>query len=819
MRFASLLRLLLLPFVAASCDELPGPPAPPLVASQPAEGAVDVPTTAWLHLEFGARVPSDYRTLVFDLACEGDPAPRGVDTVQLSLDALALSPKEPLPADRACTLRFATESGPEAIGFRTAAAGAPLRVLHDRSDPDRVGPYPDDVRLVADPTTRTGWRHDVPLPTPSQNHTAVFGALLAEANRLDGFSPVGPMIVELDDAVDPATVPRTPAESLEPTASVALVDLTPWSASFGQRVPFRIDVRNGDATVFGLVSNTLVLFPSIPLEPEGRYGLLVTNRVRAAPGRPLAPSAWFEAVLADPVPGEDPLVTRHRAHVDEVLDVAGHQKIRRGHLAYAARITVRSTWPIQDDVQVMKRHVLAADPPAVSIDPADPDAVEAEPGEHVAALVRGTWQAPDWRDGLALARDAAGRPAPPTARPVCFRLALPEAALDGPVPVVVYQHGNPGESETEVLRNAERFLARAGYAVVGFTDTLNRDVAPPASTPGPACIHYEDPEQDDEERITAQVTAIVLNLLLSQRIPDYWSQTLGEQLAFVRMVQGLDGLDLLPLGAPDGVPDLDPSQLFYMGISEGANNGQAFVAYAPEVRAAALVVGGARLAEVLLHQQAETFLGTLPLLFPALSPGDIWTALALFQADFDRQDKHNHGRFVFRRPIAVPRACDDLATCLAPDYCDAPGACTTRKPNLLVTEGLDDSLVPNHATESAAWQLGLPHLAPVQREVPFLRVKHDRVHANVDKLTTAAFYQFVPDGVPGVPITPGCQSPPLSERSSTEGHFCAQSAVESRAQRLMFFDSALGPERRAATIVDPLPFYPEGTPLFPVPVP
>jgi hypothetical protein len=286
------------------------------------------------------------------------------------------------------------------------------------------------------------------------------------------------------------------------------------------------------------------------------------------------------------------------------------------------------------------------------------------------------------------------------------------------------------------------------------------------------------------------------------------------------MVEGLGDLDLLPLGAPDGVPDLDVSRLLYHGISEGGNNGQAFVAYVPEVRAAALMVGGARLMEVLIHQQAATFLGTLPSVFPSLAPADIWAATAIFQADFDRQDKHNHGRFAFRSPARVPLSCSDLASCLDPAWCETPGNCTQRKPSVLLVEGLDDSLVPNHATESAAYQLGsLPHLAPVQRSVPFLEVAFDEVVGNVDAETTAAFYQYVPVGVPGIAPTPGCKSPPLSQRSSTEGHFCAQSAVESRAQRLIFFATALDPSRPAPTIVDPLPYYPEGTPLFPLPDP
>lgn len=814
--------LLLLPLLATACDRpRPGPVLPPLLASTPAAEATEVPVSAWIDLRFhGPLRPNS--ELSFRLDCETQTAflPVSIWTNR-SPGRVVIDPRGALPADATCTLSWKARFGPDTVRFRTAAAGAPFQVRVDRTSTDSIAPYPDDVFLAEAAGSATGFRHDVPVPTASDNHAAVYGALLAEANALDGFSPIGPIVVELDDAVDPASLPGSPAESLDAAASVALLDLTPWSLRFGRRVPFRVEVRNGDRTPFGLVSNTLLLFPSIPLEPGGRYALYVTRRVFAAPGRPLAPSAYFEAVLSPALPGEDPAISHNRRRLESVIEAgrfAARPPLWPDELAYAARITVRTTDGIQDDVQVMKRQILAADPPAVDFDPDDPEAVEAEPGNHVAALVRGTWDAPNWRNGVFLARDGEGRPVPTGSRPACFRLALPEAALDGPVPVVIYQHGNPGEAETEVLRNAERFLAQGGFAVIGFTDILNREVAPPSPTAGPACIGYEQPESNDEDRIQSQVFSLVLDLLANDRLADHWTQTLGEQLAFVRMIEGLADLDLLPLGDPDGVPDLDVSQLLYMGISEGGNNGQAFVAYAPEVRAAALMVGGARLLEVLIHQQAETFVSTLPLLFPALTPADIWAATSLFQADFDRQDKHNHARFVYREPAVVPLVCDDLEACLAPDWCDVPGRCTERKPSVLKVEGLDDSLVPNHASESSAWQLGpIPHLGPVQRAVPFLGVVEDSVSGNIDPETTAAFYQYVPNGIEDVPITPGCQSPPLSERSSNEGHFCAQSAVESRAQRLIFFQTAVDPAWRAPLIVDPLPFYPEGTPLFPLP--
>ena len=125
----------------------------------------------------------------------------------------------------------------------------------------------------------------------------------------------------------------------------------------------------------------------------------------------------------------------------------------------------------------------------------------------------------------------------------------------------------------------------------------------------------------------------------------------------------------------------------------------------------------------------------------------------------------NDLEFAFRRPLEI--------------------AGTTRKASVLLVEGLDDSLVPNHATESAAYQLGLPHLAPVQRAVPFLSVVTGPVRANLDPETTGAFFQYVPVGVPGIPETPSCVLEP-------EGHYCAQSAVESVEQRTHFFQSGLG---------------------------
>ncbi|HVM95595.1 MAG TPA: hypothetical protein VMT89_04365, partial [Candidatus Acidoferrales bacterium] len=423
--------------------------------------------------------------------------------------------------------------------------------------------------------------------------------------------------------------------------------------------------------------------------------------------------------------------------------------------------SIRSVDDIPHDLMTIKQQVLAAPAPTFTFDPSN---VEPGPdGTDVAAYITGTWNAPDWRKNHYFVRDANG-PVQQKTNQISFTLALPKAALNGPVPLTMYQHGNPG-SEAEVRSESRRYLATAGFAVIGFTDLLNRELSPNA--------------QDEVTAVTQQVTGIFFDLLSTHKVPDYWAELNAEQIAFVRMLSTLGSIDVLPLGAPDGVPDIDVSQpLTYVGISQGANYAPGLIPYAPEIKAAAIIVGGSRLAETLIHQQPQAFLVQLGMVFPNMTPADIWVGLSLFQHIFDNQDEHNHARFIYRQPFEV--------------------AGTMRKASILQVEGLTDSLVPNNASESLAWQLRpIPHLNPVQRIVPFLDTIDGPVVANIDSETTAAFFQYVPVGVPGYPPTPGCLA--INE---TEGHYCAQSAAESRHQRTVFFQTAISD--RAPTIINPL---------------
>lgn len=734
--------------------------APPLTGSEPASGARDVPRNSGIELVFAADV--DPRPLPdFRLVCGNGPIALGVTLV--GPRRLHVEPAGLLPDDRDCLLDWPGAEGPAAIGFRTAATVGEAIAVYDRVLARATHPFPDDFFLVDDSTKPNGIRLAVPPPAAPTDVVRIFQVLTSDTRELDGFSPIAPIVVELSEAPDPATFPTTPAASLTPRANAALLDLTTGSATFGARVPFRADIRD-DLSVIGVRSHSILVFPSIPLTPGGRYGFVISNRVTTRSGRPLAPSPFFAAAMAEPAAGEPEAVTRVRALAREVVDAAAQgEGLLAGDVALAVRFTVRTTDDIARDLLTIKQRTLAEAAPEFTI-----DSIEPGTSAHVAAIVRGTWQAPEWRRGLFFARDDDGLPVRQGTNAVPFILALPAAANAGLAPITMYQHGNPGSAEREVPGEARDYLGEAGFAVIGFTDNLNREVS--------------RGETDTVAAITKQVTEIFFALISNRKLPDFWVQLNAEQIAFVRLLSTLGSIDVLPLGAPDGVADLDvAAPLTYVGISQGGNYAPGLLPYAPEFKAAAVMVGGARLAEVLIHQQAEAFLLQLGQVFRNMTPADIWVGLSLFQTIYDRQDQHNHARFLYREPFEV--------------------AGTLRKPSVLLVEGLGDSLVPNHATESLAWALGpIPHLLPVQRAVPFLETIEGPVQANIDAETTAAFFQYVPVGIAGIDPTPGCTV--LSDRSAREGHYCAQGAAESERQRAEFFLSAL--QEGVPMIINPL---------------
>jgi hypothetical protein len=185
------------------------------------------------------------------------------------------------------------------------------------------------------------------------------------------------------------------------------------------------------------------------------------------------------------------------------------------------------------------------------------------------------------------------------------------------------------------------------------------------------------------------------------------------------------------------------------------------------------VVGGGRQFENTLHQL--DFFGTLPALQAVLTEADaeiLLVGLAALQNDVDRDDPIYLARHLYREPLAVAGQAD-----LVP-------------PSLLWLEGVDDSIVSNNATRSAADELGIPQVEPVEGAVSFLPSADAPLASNVAPGVTGGHFQYRPV------LTPSCV-----DAFQLEGHYCPQVASEAAEQILHFFATA----DAGAEIVSPLP--------------
>lgn len=699
----------LLCLVACACSaRAERPPLPALVASEPPAGAAAVPTTAWIVLTLASPPPPELTGDDFHLSC-GDRSISSTISV-LPVNRVVIDPVSPLPAAARCRLRWSGGS----LELRTADAGGDAIVPFDRDDAAAVLPFPDDVFTVEDAASPTGRRLALAVPPRSGTAQALGDAVIAAAGVSDGFSPLGAWIVPLPAAPDEGSLPMTVEASLETLASVGLFDL-----ASGARVPFALSVRRE--------TPALVVWPR-PLDPGGRYALVVTRRALVDASHPLAASPFLARALAPESATDTPAVRRVRANLAPLLALPLRPPLQREDVAVALVATVRSTAELASDVVAIRDQLDARawTAPPLTVTPVD------DPAHDVVAVVSATWEVPIWVDELGITRDARGIPESRASEKVALRIALPRAALQGRAPLVMYQHGSPGTAD-EAVEFARTTLAERGFAVAGFTDRFNRSGRREAS-------------------LAEQILALIRDRSAGAQQREMWS----EQLAFLRLLRTLAALDVLPVGAPDGIPDLDLGKpLAYVGVSAGGVYGLGLLPYSPELHAAALWVGAGR---SFSQPDADSVVALAPSF--GVAPADAWWMIAVLQIALDAD-----------HPLVHARLLRDAAT------------------SVLLGEGLADPHTPPRATRDAAWQIGAAQLAPAADPVFYLRQAPSPLAGNVDPTTTRAYAQYVPPGVPGMLPTPSCVF------AHKDGHDCPQS-LEGRRQIADFLRSAL---------VDPAP--------------
>ena len=640
----------------------------------------------------------------------------------------------------------------------TVLLAEPPGVVASYGDPaDTVlTPYPSN-RYTSPADTPTGLRVVIPRSSPDMVNVDGLEETVHELEQMDGFSTTGGVIVTFSGPVDVATIALLPDE--EPTEAAPLRDASSYTLPSS---PFLLvdDDDNSDeqGTAFGLVPTwweqaqdgyypvdefTMVAMPAVPLRPATRYLFVVTDALGARDGGGVHRSALTSELLSGTATDE------YASELRAGLDVLEHSLgVGSERIVLATTFTTAS---VHTGMIALSELARSAPPPELL----EPWTVDEPVGADGRVRFRGTFAAPEYRlpppDGR-FELDGDGKPLVQEVLGLEVLLAVSDAHTAAPRTVVIYGHGLAGD-KGGCWGTADR-LGELNAAVFAIDSPHHGSRADPDDSELDAVFGFFGVDDSDPHNPTFVIG----------RARDNFRQMASDQLHLVELINSLATLDILPPGAPDGVPDLDTSRILYIGHSFGAVQGPSIFALAPEITHAVWNVGGAGL--MMLLRDSNVF----SLIVSGLQPQDVPTpdgALGRFmtiaQAIVDPGDPLNYARFAQQEPLP-----------------SVPGWSPRE---VLLQEVVDDSIVPNSTSRALARAAGLP-LVDGLDPVSGLESVAGPVTANLASGVTGGMSQF--DLINGDEIA---------------AHGDLIFSPEGRAQYLEFFQTGLAGEH--ATIPSP----------------
>ncbi len=601
-----------------------------------------------------------------------------------------------------CTTACGDDTQPEPTPEKPrveAVFGAPLET--------QLVPYPSDRYTVADGATRTGLRVKVDTSTTGDAFVASYPLVVQRLAEMDGFSTAGGFAFQLSAPIDGARFAGsqggTAFEDLDPTqfttqgSPLLLVDVDPDSPDRGQAIgllPRYFEQPRDDYYLLDEI--TIVARPAVPLAPARRYAFFATSALKDKDGRAVTRSQAFEALMAG---SDDPYETSVR---DAVTVLEKSLGVPADDVVLASVFTTAS---VHDEMVSLADAARERPAPAQL----DPWTVQQTSNDDDRLRFRATFVSPEYR------RESDGTFAIEGGVPVAQEdvalevfLGFSDQTFSGPRPVVIYQHGLGGDKD-------------------GSWGTSGRllEVAPG----GVAVIAIDSPEHGFRGDAAAGIAASVFGFFGIDndtgefdiaRARDNFRQMAADQLELVRFVASLETLDLLPVGAPDGVPDLDVSQILYIGHSFGSVQGPTIFALAPEIKHAVWNVGGDGLM-FLLEDSATFSLVVDGLRPPATADGALARFMSATQAIVDPGDPLNYAPHAFAEPLT-----------------SAPG---WGPRSVLLQEVVGDTIVPNTSSHAVARAAGLALMHEVV-PVPTLAPASAPISANGPGGSTAVLCQF-----------------------------------------------------------------------------
>jgi hypothetical protein len=541
-----------------------------------------------------------------------------------------------------------------------------------------VTPWPSSIYEKEDSTSMTGFRLDIPVGALPKNYDNIEVAP-ALYNKLDGFSSAAPILIAFEEGVDPANLPshKDIGVSVTDASPTVLIDM-----ATGELVPHfaELDVREPDH----VASQALYIRSAAMLKGSTQYVVAIKKTLKAKDGGDLPVSEGFQAILDDEKTTH-PLLERVRPRYKAIFTALAAHGIEKDDLLVAWDFTTRSRATAQADLVDGRTATLAAlgtNAANSSFEIISTEQINS--GEFTKII--GRYKAPTFMNdtnvrsapmqvagtvgatpGMTLARDGEDKPMVVGMADWPFTILIPQCALTAPnpVPLILYGHGLLGAAHDQVSSGGMR-AATSQICAIGFgTDMFGMS------------------DQDVPNVALALNDGNVGHLIFDTLV-----QGMMNHISLVQVAKGPMLNDTRAHGKTGGGSLVDPTKIYYYGISQGGIFGTTVCAIDPVIQRCVLQVGAINYS-LLLERSRDwpTYRTTLIGAFD--DPLLVTLMINLMQNQWDRTD-----------PTAVA------------DTIMNGGFPGTPQKQVLMQIAIADDEVPNLGSEYQARTMGIPLILP-----------------------------------------------------------------------------------------------------------
>ncbi len=565
---------------------------------------------------------------------------------------------------------------------------ASLDALSDETFFDQ--PWPSDLRLENGSPRFTGYYNPKNL--------VLLGVYIQTMSGLaDGFSPAAAGYLRFTGDIDPSTLPATPKDGLDPSASVQLVDIDPSSPEHGQRKLISLEWRAPAGVYY--MPDTLAFIPTLgfPLRLHTRYALVVTNALHDTKGHAVLQSPTVaELVGAEAPSAANAAASKTLASAATEIEAAG---IAKGNIVHLAVFTTSD--PTKELIAV--RDGVAKTIAAPTADPTKWAVASMSGGvvEYTGTFGPSpNYQAgtiPFTNEGGQFEFDANGLPILQSTETLRFSLMVPSPAMcpmpATGYPIVFYAHGTGGDYQDYVkdgtgYAGAARCLATMGVDQI-FQGT--RPGSMPGATEGQIGLVFYNFNNPVAGRTNGRQSAI-------------------DEVQRARLFTESNMSVPATISTTKAPILFDPTKILYFGHSQGGLNGPLFTAIDPSALGGVFSGSGAEISVALLDKTSPqpSVAGLVSVLLLGLDTStsselDIFhPGMSLIQSMIDVEDPLNYGRLQALEPRNGFAA-----------------------KSIYMTEGINpdgtgDTYAPPPGIEAHALAIGLPLQLPFEHAIPQL---------------------------------------------------------------------------------------------------